>query len=950
MSEQESTGVVFPFAEDGRRSTTTTGKAVWADAVRDADAALAGRIDAERVWRAGYVPRVAELTAVATRSPDVATAVARGGLSSLAARMRFERDGTSTSVPEAVAAGPVGGFGTHRTSGQGEREVDLVVPYRGEHLRGDTLLRQLDAWAESGTVEPSFAEALRQVVSHPAELDLRDRGFAVLGAGAELGPVEPLLRWGATVAAVDLPVRAVQDRLLTAARGSAGTLELPLPAGGSPDGDVAAEAGADLLAQTPEVAHWLAGAAGDLPVTVGSYAYADGARHVQVAVASDAVVQHLLGTRPGTSYAELATPTDAYVVPMEVVEQARAGWRRRGWRRPLQAAARLVSRGDLYQPGYPSTLRREDGTEVAVADVLVPQQGPNYTLAKRLQRWRATVAQADGLTVSANVAPATHTRSVTRNRLLAAAYAGAHSFGVEVFAPTTSRVLWRRCSCTTCVPGRSSSGTRTTCSSGRRPTVGCGGPRTHHGRSSAWPPCGGSRVRCAVEQRDRAAGARSCAGCPPGCPIDLGATPVPGAGAAGTENAGHRAGRADLGATPVPGAGAAGTENRRDGFHKWILTGGTLRHPRIAGCASLTFLLNGDPVRCPQLGLRGWPQGGRWMTVAGMTSLSSRPVARLSSPGDIVATIPILCGFPPQDSVVLLSLRGRRRRLGLTVRLDLPPPELESQGATMLIERVVQDGASAAVVVIFGASRRPVLVDLLGAACVAGGIALSEALHVDAGRWTSYLCSGSCCPAGGTPVPRAPGLVESEQVLDGRAVLSSREELVRSLAAPTLLQAVAAEQALTEAARRSSTAGGAGQARRAALTAARAALSTVEAGGVLDLAAAAQVAVAVGDVRVRDEVATWALDRSDAMLSLTEQVARLVAAPFDAPVCTLLAWVAYARGDGARANVALDRALASDGGYSLALLLRRALDGAVPPREVQRMMRSTRRLLHCSSG
>ena len=78
---------------------------------------------------------------------------------------------------------------------------------------------------------------------------------------------------------------------------------------------------------------------------------------------------------------------------------------------------------------------------MGIADVLVPQQGPNYTLAKRVQRWRAQVAQADGHQVSANVAPATTTRSVTKNRLLAAAYAGAGRFGVEIFAPATSRVL-----------------------------------------------------------------------------------------------------------------------------------------------------------------------------------------------------------------------------------------------------------------------------------------------------------------------------------------------------------------------------------------------------------------------------------------------------------------------------------------------------------------------------
>jgi hypothetical protein len=40
-----------------------------------------------------------------------------------------------------------------------------------------------------------------------------------------------------------------------------------------------------------------------------------------------------------------------------------------------------------------------------------------------------------------NVAPPTRTRSVLRSRALAAAYAGAHRFGVEVFEPATANVL-----------------------------------------------------------------------------------------------------------------------------------------------------------------------------------------------------------------------------------------------------------------------------------------------------------------------------------------------------------------------------------------------------------------------------------------------------------------------------------------------------------------------------
>ena len=39
------------------------------------------------------------------------------------------------------------------------------------------------------------------------------------------------------------------------------------------------------------------------------------------------------------------------------------------------------------------------------------------------------------------VAPMTRTRSVLRNRALAAAYGGAHVFGVEVFDPPTSNTL-----------------------------------------------------------------------------------------------------------------------------------------------------------------------------------------------------------------------------------------------------------------------------------------------------------------------------------------------------------------------------------------------------------------------------------------------------------------------------------------------------------------------------
>jgi hypothetical protein len=96
---------------------------------------------------------------------------------------------------------------------------------------------------------------------------------------------------------------------------------------------------------------------------------------------------------------------------------------------------RTVSAGRLLRRQY------VDGVHPGIHDAIVTQQGPNYALAKRLQRWRATVARDAGVTVSMNIAPPTRTRSVLKNRALAAAYAGASRFGVEVFEPATANTL-----------------------------------------------------------------------------------------------------------------------------------------------------------------------------------------------------------------------------------------------------------------------------------------------------------------------------------------------------------------------------------------------------------------------------------------------------------------------------------------------------------------------------
>ena len=332
--------------------------------------------------------------------------------------------------------------------------------------------------------------------------------------------------------------------------------------------------------------------------------------------------------------------------------------------------------------------------------------------------------------------------------------------------------------------------------------------------------------------------------------------------------------------------------------------------------------------------------------------MSAPAVARLSGPGDILAVLPSLCGFPPTESLVLLSLRGPRRRLGLTARVDLPDPLDEPGLAAMCADRMAADGASCVVVVVLSEhGRRPELVGAVRDGLAERGVDVLEALHVTAGRWTSYACDADCCPPEGTPVPTSPavlGLVQAEQVASGRVVLPSRDDLVRSLAPPALLAAREAEQHLEQARQawlRSRAEHGAVAARRSTLEHVQVLLDRVAAGTAVGPVDAAVLAVGMRDVQARDAVATLILTREDELLSLLVQVARQVGPPDDAQVCALVAWTAYARGEGALANVALDRALATQPDHSLSLLLRSCLDGGVPPSEVRSLARGTEQVL-----
>jgi hypothetical protein len=430
MSDHERPdGVLFPLV-DGRRSTQTTAKAVFAEAARSVAPEVADAIERSGNWHKDYVHQMSALERVSAMSPKSALAVAGDGLFALHQRMVFGRDGEEMPLSHALKRWQSSPFETVTLDGLAPHPRRLVIPYRGAELAGDALHRQLDEWVRRGVIEPSCADALRLVDAQPDWLDASDITVALVGAAAEMSPLPALMAWGATVAAVDLPRPEVWERIVAAARNGSGRVLAPA------SGD--AIAGADLLTQLPEIRTWLTNLA--TPLVLGNYAYADGAMFVRVAAAADALTADLTASGTARALAYLASPTDVFAVPMPVVEAARDGGdvKRRG--RHIGGPLRAVTGARMFAPNYRVVVDGEDGQRFGLADSVVPQQGPNYALAKRLQRWRAVVAR-ESVVTSANVAPATKTRSVMKNRVLAAAYCGASRYGVEVFETATSSTL-----------------------------------------------------------------------------------------------------------------------------------------------------------------------------------------------------------------------------------------------------------------------------------------------------------------------------------------------------------------------------------------------------------------------------------------------------------------------------------------------------------------------------
>jgi hypothetical protein len=336
------------------------------------------------------------------------------------------------------------------------------------------------------------------------------------------------------------------------------------------------------------------------------------------------------------------------------------------------------------------------------------------------------------------------------------------------------------------------------------------------------------------------------------------------------------------------------------------------------------------------------------------------PVVRVTTPGQMVAALPVNLGYTPTESLVVVCCHEPRGRTGLTMRVDLPEARHEEALARHVEEIVRGQDATRVVLVIYteapdtpaphGEERaRAGLMRRLTNAL--DDLIITEALLVRGGRFVSYVCDGACCPAEGVPVDAEADspVVETlrlEQLRRGESQLASREELERTVTGPAgeeeeiaLRQCERALALFVDACAEDGVAAASSEAIRGWR---RAVNDAEDPRWQLPATEAATLAVSLTDLITRDSVAALWQDDSPGLRRLLAAVARRTPPPYAAPVCTVLAWVTYCDGGGSITSIALERGLRCQPDYSMALLLRHALDHALPPEFVRTVTRRTR--------
>lgn len=349
------------------------------------------------------------------------------------------------------------------------------------------------------------------------------------------------------------------------------------------------------------------------------------------------------------------------------------------------------------------------------------------------------------------------------------------------------------------------------------------------------------------------------------------------------------------------------------------------------------------------------------MTTSPRTPAGSPPATTtyaVRTPEDLLALLPVVLGFEPEESVCLLGFpappRGQRRPAPgrgappgegrcFSARVDLPPgPDRDDPDAghtAALVDQLVgpvrEHRLPRAVLVVH--SARLDLAAAVGGrllSALAVGAPATEVLGVllaDGRRW--WALPDGAPPAPGVPYDVRHHPLRLQAVVDGRVTHGSRAALDATLEPDPAAVARVVGALATPA---PAPAADGGDERDAAFVGRVVGAAVTATGGpgaaALDDATAARLLCAVQGAAGR-EAACRTLTRATAVAhtALWSDLVRRAPAGLRGTAAVLLALSAWVRGDGALAWCALDRTEPDGPAAALADLVASALERAVPP-------------------
>ena len=330
---------------------------------------------------------------------------------------------------------------------------------------------------------------------------------------------------------------------------------------------------------------------------------------------------------------------------------------------------------------------------------------------------------------------------------------------------------------------------------------------------------------------------------------------------------------------------------------------------------------------------------------------SPPPDFPLNRPGALIAALPAVLGFVPEKSLVLVTVD--RGELGCVVRVDLSLELTQSVSHIADVAAAAKPDSAIAVVIDEDGAACPMcnddyraLADKLVSALAKRGIELLAVHVVDRvaadGRWH---CVDGCGSAGTVDDPSASPLAVAA-VLDGRRLYARRSELQDVVAVVDPARAAALARIIRRGKQRAQHPSDRREdAARRDIEGVIAAAARFADGDILTDADLARLAWSLADTRVRDTLYALAVGESaQAAESLWAMLSRTLPEPWRVEALVLLAFSAYARGDGPLAGVSLEAALRCAPTHRMAGMLDTGLQSGLRPEQIREVAVSGYRL------